>query len=105
MKIQLNDIDRRLIERICEKTGYTTGIDEDGWVEVDTLLAHLDELDNEFIRIEERIEKLEETIRENHPDTYFDYSRKVENILNELDKQWNFIKERGLEKEYENYNN
>lgn len=104
MKVELKDIDINLIENVCEKCGTKPEIDDDGYIEVDTILAILDELDEKCIELEERIEGLEESIRDGHPDTYFDFSKKVQSLIAVLEKQSNFIKEKGLEEEYGKYN-
>ena len=45
-KIRLNDANIRLLERISDITGVETGIDKDGWIDVDYLFSALDDLED-----------------------------------------------------------
>lgn len=48
IKIRLNDADINLLERVSDITGTATGIDEDGWIDVDLILEQLDELEDKY---------------------------------------------------------
>ena len=109
MKILLSDIDYRLIERVCKTLNEKTGIDMDGYIEVDTILSILDDLEDSYSDLKGTFEEYKEMIKENYKRCDVDnnfrfYVGTIERLQNEVDKQFNFIKERGLEEEYGKYN-
>ena len=107
-KIQISDVDRRILERVSNITNEDTGVDEDNWVEVDTLLAILDSIEDRYMDLEDRFNDYKEHIEENYKpigeaDNYRFYSKTIEKLQHELDKEYQFIKEKGLEEEYGRY--
>ena len=42
IKVQISDVDRRILERVSNITNEDPGVDDYNWVEVDTLLATFD---------------------------------------------------------------
>lgn len=106
MKIQLSEVDRRIIERICEKIGVSVDIDGDDWIEVDSILALLDDLDDAYNDISDEYEAYKEKIDDNYKpsdvnDNWRFYSKTIEELNKECDKQYQFIIEKGLKDEYD----
>lgn len=109
MKIQLSEIDRRIIERVCEITEETTDIDADNYIEVDTILAILDSLEDSYKDLEDEYNTYREMISDNYKpievnDSHRYYVNTIENLSLEADKMHKFIKEKGLLEEYGEYN-
>ena len=108
MKILLNDIDYRLIERVCEAIGEKINIDMDGYIEVDDILAILDSLEDTYKDLEMEYEEYKENVKENYKpcdvnNNHRFYTRTIEALQKELDKEYSFIKEKGLIEEYGKY--
>lgn len=74
VKVRLNDSDINLLERISDITGTATGIDEDGWIEVDLILEQLDELEDKYDDLEEEYDNYsnQETLEEHRWNEGFD---------------------------------
>ena len=109
MKIQLSEIDRRLIKRVCNDILEETGIDQDNWIEVKDILAILDSLEDTYKDLEDKYNELQENIKDNYkPCSVNDNHRFYESTIEKLEKRdfnlWNYIKEKGLIEEYEKYN-
>ena len=109
MKIQLSDIDRRVLERVSKIINEDPGIDDSNWVEVDTLLAILDSLEDSYKELKYEFEDYKENIKDNYKpigegDNYRYYANTIQKLDEECNRQWNFIKEKGLEEEYGEYN-
>ena len=109
MKIQLSEIDRRLIERVCNDILEETGIDQDNWIEVNDILAILDSLEDAYKDLEDKYNDLQENIKDNYkPCSVNDNYRFYESTIEKLEKEdfnlWNFIKEKGLIEDYEKHN-
>lgn len=109
MKIQLSEIDQRVIERVCNIILEDTGIDNEGWIEVDDLLAILDSLEDSYKDLEDEYNEYKENIKDNYKpigegDNYRYYANTIQKLDEECNRQWNFICEKGLKEEYENYN-
>lgn len=66
MKLKLNDIDIRLLERIANITGCETGIEPDGYIDVDILLATMDELEDSYRTLEENYDNYREFVKDNY---------------------------------------
>lgn len=108
MKIQLSDIDRRVLERVSKIINEDPGVDDSNWIEVDTLLAILDSLEDSYKELEYEFDDYKENVKENYKpigegDDYRFYSHTINKLNEECDRQWQFIKERGLEEEYGEY--
>lgn len=109
VKVQLSDVDRRILERVSDITGEDTGVDDYNWVEVDTLLAILDSLEDCYIDLKERYDDYHEKVKDNYKpigegDNYRYYAHTIENLNEECNKQYQFIVEEGLKEKYEEYN-
>ena len=109
MKIQLSEIDQRIIERVCKIILEQTGIDEDGWIEVEDILAILDSLEDSYKDLEIEFDSYKTKIEENYKpigegDNYRYYANTIQKLDEECNRQWNFMKEKGLEEEYGEYN-
>lgn len=109
MKIQLTDVDRRIIERVCEKINVSVSIDDDNWIEVDSILALLDDLDDAYNDLSYEFDEYKEHIKDNYKpigagDNYMFYSHTIEKLDEECNKQYQFIIKKGLKEEYEEYN-
>lgn len=109
MKIQLSDIDRRVLERVSKIINEDPGMDDENWVEVDTLLAILDSLEDSYKELKYEFEDYKENIKDNYKpigegDNYRYYANTIQKLDEECNRQWNFIKEKGLEEEYGEYN-
>lgn len=105
MKIQLNEVDRRLIERINEKIQVSTYIDDDDYIEVNDLLALLDDLDDAYNDLSFQYEEYKLNVEENYKpigegDNYHYYASTIKRLTKECDRQHEFIKEKGLLGEY-----
>lgn len=74
VKVRLNDTDINLLERVSDITGTETGIDEDGWIDVDLILNTLDELEDKYDDLEENYDNLrnQETLEEHRWNEGFD---------------------------------
>lgn len=109
MKVQLSEIDRRLIERVCNIVAEQTGIDDDNWIEIDDLLAILDSLEDHYRDLEDYYKEAAEEMKESYKpcdvnDNWRFYESTIEALQAEINKQHRFIKEKGLIGEYEKYN-
>lgn len=109
MKIQLTEIDRRIIERVCEKINVSVSIDEDNWIEVDSILALLDDLGDAYSDLSYEFEDYKERIKETCKpcdvnDNWNYYSTTIQKLDEECNKQYQFIIRKGLKEEYEEYN-
>ena len=105
MKIQLSEVDYNLINRVCSLLNQETGIDDFNYIEVDTILAILDDLESKYKELEWDYEEYKEKIEDNYKpcdvnDNWRYYANTIEKLQNEIDKQHNFIKEKGLDEEY-----
>lgn len=111
IKARISDVDRRLLERISNITNEDPGVDDYNWVEVDTLLATLDSLEDSYKELENALEdKCQEfeDFKENHKpcdigDNWNYYSTTISRLERECKKQYDFIKEKGLVEEYGKY--
>ena len=104
-KVQLSDVDRRLIERIDKLTNYHTDIDEDGYIDVSLILACLDDLETEYHRLDSEYDGFRESSKPcDINDSWEYYSTLVYRLQGKINKQYEFIKEKGLEEEYDEYN-
>lgn len=108
MKIQLSEIDRRLIERVCDDILEETGIDDDNWIEVDDILAILDSLEDKYsdaiIEFEDYREHIKEVCKPcDVNDNWNYYAKTIEKLGEECDRQYQFIIKRGLKEEYDKY--
>ena len=108
MKIQLTEIDRRLLERISKIINEDAGIDEDNWVEIDTLLSILDSLEDSYKDLEFEYEEYKEKVLDNYKpcdiqDNWRFYSQTISKQEKEITNLWGFIKEKGLEEDYGRY--
>ena len=65
LKIRLNDIDIRLLERVSDITGTETGLDKDGWINIDYILATLDDLQDAYSDLEERFSDYVQDVDDN----------------------------------------
>lgn len=109
MKIQLTEIDRRIIERVCEKINVSVSIDEENWIEVDSILALLDDLGDAYSDLSYEFEDYREHIKEickpcDVNDNWNYYAKTIEKLDEECNKQYQFIIKKGLKEEYEEYN-
>ena len=108
MKIQLTEIDRRLLERISEIINEDAGIDEDNWVEIDTLLAILDTLEDCYKDLKYEFDEYKVNVLDNYKpcevnDNWRFYSQTISKQEKEITNLWGFIKEKGLEEDYGRY--
>ena len=108
IKVQLNEINKRLIERVCEDIDEQTGIDADYWIDVDDILSIMDSLEDKYKDIEEQHEEYKEHVLQNYKpigedDNYRFYANTINRLDDECNKMWRFIKEKGLEEEYGEY--
>lgn len=104
VKVQISDVDRRILERVSNITNEDPGVDDYNWVEVDTLLATLDSLEDSYNDLDDTFEKY----KENHKpcdvnDNWNYYSVTISKLEKECKKQYDFIKEKGLVEEYGRY--
>lgn len=109
MKIQLKEIDKRIIERVCKITQERTGIDDDDYIEVDALLAILDSLEDCYKDLEIGFDEYKTNVEENFKpcdvnDNWNYYATTIKKLDKECNKQYQFIVKRGLKEEYEKYN-
>lgn len=109
MKIQLSEIDRRMIERVCDDIFEETGIDENNWIEVDDLLAILDSLEDKFKDLKDELDEYKENVKNNFKpcdvnDNWNYYATTIQKLDEECNKQYQFIIKKGLKEEYEEYN-
>ena len=65
IKVRLNDVNISLLERVSNITGTETGIDEDGWIEVDFILSALDELQDKYSELEDHYEDFKQDVKDN----------------------------------------
>ena len=105
IKVQLNDVNRRLIERVCDDVEEQTGVDVDNWIDVDDILAILDSLEDKYSDTLDEFKEYKEHILQNYKpvgeeDNWRFYSNTISKLEEECSNMWNFIKERGLEEEY-----
>lgn len=108
VKIQISDVDRRILERVSNITIEDPGVDDYNWVEVDTLLATLDSLEDKYNELKIEHEKYEENVKDNYKpcdvgDNWNYYSTTISRLERECKKQYDFIKEKGLVEEYGKY--
>lgn len=108
MKKELSEIDTRLIHRVDDIIGEETYIDIDGYVDVDDLLSMLDSLEDKYKDLESEFEEYKLDIKENYKrcdinDNHEYYESTITKLNNEVNKQYRFIKEKGLEEEYGKY--
>lgn len=109
VKAQISDVDRRLLERISNITNEDPGVDDYNWVEVDTLLATLDSFEDKYNEIKNDYEEYKEKVKDNYKpcgvyDNWNYYQVTISKLEKECKKQYDFIKEKGLVEEYEEYN-
>lgn len=109
MKIQLSEVDQRIVERVCNIILEDTGIDNEGWIEVEDLLAILDSLEDSYKDLEDEYNDYKEHIKENYKplgegDDYRFYANSLDKLTNENNNLWKFINEKGLVEDYEKYN-
>lgn len=109
MKIQLSDVDRRIIERVCEKINVSVSIDDDNWIEVDSILALLDDLDDAYNDVTYEYDEYKEHIKETYKpcdvnDNWNYYATTIQKLDEECNRQYQFIIKKGLKEEYEEYN-
>lgn len=109
VKVQISDVDRRLLERVCKITNEDTGVDDYNWVEVDTLLAILDSLEDSYKDLEIEYEAYKTNVEENYKpigdgDNYRFYSHTIEKLKETCNKQYQFIVKEGLKEKYDEYN-
>lgn len=109
MKIQLSEIDQRVIERVCKIILESPGIDEEGWIEVEDLLAILDSLEDSYRDLEDEYNEYKENIKDNYKpigegDNYRFYANTIQKLDEECNKQYQFIIKEGLKEKYEEYN-
>lgn len=107
-KIQISDIDRRVLERVSKITGEDPGVDDYNWVEADTLLATLDSFEDKYNEIKNDYEEYKEKVKDNYKpigegDNWNYYSTTISRLERECKKQYDFIKEKGLKEEYGSY--
>ena len=109
MKIQLSEIDQRVIERVCKIILESPGIDEEGWIEVEDLLAILDSLEDSYRDLEDEYNEYKENIKDNYKpvgegDNYRFYANTIQKLDEECNKQYQFIIKEGLKEKYDEYN-
>jgi len=109
MKIQLSEIDQRVIERVCKIILESPGIDEEGWIEVEDLLAILDSLEDSYRDLEDEYNEYKENIKDNYKpigegDNYRFYANTIQKLDEECNKQYQCIIKEGLKEKYEEYN-
>lgn len=109
IKIQLNEINKRLIERVCNVLEEQTGIDADNWIDVDDILSTLDSLEDKYQDLAYDYDEYKEHVLQHYKpiaegDNYRFYANTINRLDDECNKMWRFIKEKGLEEEYEKYN-
>lgn len=97
MKYQLSDVDINMLERVCKKIRVSTGIDDDGYIEIDNLLGIIEELEDKYDEAEEDIEDYKDNYRPIGDESGWDlahcYQREMEN-------EREFLEDKGLWKEY-----
>ena len=65
IKVRLSDVNISLLERVSNITGTETGIDEDGWIDVDFILSALDELQDKYDDLEDHYEDFKQDVKDN----------------------------------------
>lgn len=109
MKIQLSEVDQRVIERVCNIILEETGIDNEGWIEVDDLLAILDSLEDSYKDLEDEYNEYKENVKDNYKpvgagDNYRYYANTIQKLDEECNRQYQFIIKEGLKEKYDEYN-
>lgn len=97
MKYQLSDADIHMLERVSEKTGVATGIEDEEWIEVDLLLETISELENLYDDAMEDIEDYKENYRPIGNESGWDLARCYQR---EMENEREFLEDKGLWKEY-----
>lgn len=110
IKVQISDIDRRILERVTKITNEDPGVDDYNWVEVDTLLAILDSIEDKYNELKIEFDEYKEKVKDNYKpisegSSYRYFANTIKRLDEECKKQYEFIKEKGLEEEYGEYNN
>ena len=65
IKVRLNDVDIRLLERVSDITGTETGIDRDGYIDLDLILSALDDLQDCYSDLEQRFSDYVQDVDDN----------------------------------------
>lgn len=65
VKVRLNDVNISLFERVSNITGTETGIDKDGWIDVDTILSALDELTDKYDDLGDKLNDFKQDVNDN----------------------------------------
>lgn len=102
MKLQLSEVDRRLIERVCDIICEQTGVDEENWIEVDDILAILDSLEDKYQDLKDSMRDIKENYKPcDINDNWNYYATTIQRLEKECKKQYDFIKMEGLKDKYD----
>lgn len=100
MKYKLSENDISMLERVSDKTGVSTGIEDEEWIEVDLLLETISELEDLYDDAMEDIDDYKENYRPIGNESGWDLARCYQN---ELEHQRDFLEEKGLLEEYKDW--
>jgi len=108
MKIQISEIDRRIIEKVCEKINVSVDIDGDNWIEIDSILALLDDLEDAYNDLSYEYEEHIEKVKDNYKpcdvnDNWNYYATSIKKLDEECNRQYQFIIKEGLKEKYDEY--
>lgn len=66
IKVRLNEANIRLLERVSDITNTESGVDQDGWIDVDYILSALDDITDMYEDTEDRFQDYVRNVDENY---------------------------------------